>query len=210
MKFEIRSMRPIELGLVFAWMADDEDSGEGPMWWSDSAGLVVKRWEEASGLTELELSTIVTDVTAAAEDYHTHAGSVRSLCALPAPVVTTADVSGRTRVVGAFATGHSAPVGFAVSRTGEPFSIDAMGARRAWRSRGVGTAIAQEFIGTARTAGQAKFSLDSKPGAVAFWVRQGLRLDRGSNKAMTLQLTEACTEESPETSSGRPGSSYYS
>jgi len=185
---EIRRMRPIELGLLFGWMANDEDSGQGPKWWSMSASLFVSRWEESSALTEPEIVGLLADIATAVDDRNIHAGSMRALCMESALEARVIEQSGLTRVVGAFAPGHRVPVGFGVSRVSEPFSIDAMGARSTWRRRGVGTAIAQDFISAARSAGEVEFSIESKPGAVAFWGRQGLRLGQGSSKSMTLRL----------------------
>ena len=185
---EIRRMRPIELGLLFGWMANDEGTGQGPKWWSMSASLFVSRWVDSSALTESEIAGLLADVAMAVDDSHIHAGSMRSLCLKSALEARVVEQSGLTRVVGAFAPGHRVPVGFGVSRASEPFSIDAMGARSTWRRRGVGTAIAQDFINAARSAGQVEFSLESKPGAIAFWGRQGLQLGPGSSMSMTLQL----------------------
>ena len=176
----IRPLKAIELGLLFDWIYHDESkkpewwaASDGPQW-SDSSVTLQARWEETAGLDDAALdpnadaARAVADVCTVARGH----GSLRSLLVDEGPTTVAAATC---TLVGAFVAGRFSPVAFAAtSRSGDAFSIEAIGTRRSWRRRGIGAEIAQHFISRAREAGQQDYSIDSVPAARAFWQSQGL------------------------------------
>ena len=158
----IRPMSALELGLVYTWMAADEaqpaeSGGEAPTrWWSLGAVGIQQRWEEAAGLVDLELEPGRADkgagetvgaVVAALESGLGGLGRLLGAASAAAsaeqrPLTLTAPEEQRGArvacVVGGFVEGELAPCGFAATKSGAPWDIDALGVRQAARHRGVG------------------------------------------------------------------------
>ena len=215
-EIEIRRMSPLELGMMYAWMAAEEaesnhsdttDEQRVSRWWGGGAVGIQETYEASAGWFDEEIdappstSTQMSALTAAP-----HAAASASSAGRPAAesvsrlklaveagsvavakrllgaeaarnsvaVVHAARLSGgssggngggshdgsvrrRPHLLGAFAPGEPAPVGFIATKLPpvrptlyfDMWAIDAMGTRVSWRGRGIGSRLARHCLAAA-------------------------------------------------------------
>ncbi len=124
----IRALSPLELGLMYAWMASDEAelAGGATRWWTSAGASLQQRYEEAAGWVDEVLDGEVwvggtkrPDATAAADEpAATLASGVASLDGLTGPGAAPLSLGRPTsHFIGAFVDGEVSPVGFAATRS---------------------------------------------------------------------------------------------
>ena len=229
-RLTLRPMSALELGLTYAWMAADERSaadsdGEerATRWWSGGAVGIQQAWEAATGWFDealdeppssstswpagASIDAVAQRVAEDGRDMDTLLGCATARdCCSPPPH--------GPHVLGAFADGHCAPIGFVATRAGEgdgamaaSWVIDAMGTRVSSRGHGVGTALAEHCMNAARAAGADEYRIDVVPSAVRFWRRLGFDeveasgeqqffMARGGDRPMAKRLCEAAGDNS--------------
>ena len=129
----LRAMSPLELGLMYEWMAKDEATGKAPRWWGGGAVGIQASWEAASGWFDEALEEAGSSsgsvasaarrkpaeesVAALVASLESGAGAtaVKSLGAAAARAASTPPLRG-PHVLGAFVAGQSAPLGFVATK----------------------------------------------------------------------------------------------
>ena len=200
----IRKMTALELGLAYVWMSKDEASPGATRWWTRAAVGIQQRWEEGEGLLDRELEAgcceaeddaeRVVEQTAQATTRAVDGRQLSALLKLLKRKGFGINSQSTGTVVGAFVGGAPSPCGFAASKKGDPWTIDALGIQLEWQRRGAGRILAEHFIHGARAAGRQRCRVDSVPSAVAFWAKLAFlpvdAADEGCDEATRRLLRE--------------------
>ena len=191
----LRTLAPLELGLMYVWMAADEEGSCSTRWWSGGAVGIQDAWEASSGWYDEDLDDRPPPdpgrpaPSPAAQSIALLAEAVRNgnFQAIKGLVGKRAAPLPRMRgphMLAAFTAGCDTPHAFVACkspgnrsgphRSSGDWIIDAMGTRVAARGRGLGTKLAQHCIAAARAAGDAaEYRINVVPTAVGFWERLG-------------------------------------